>query len=269
MAKFAWATDIHLDFVRDDQRFLAFAQSLIAQSPTGIFLTGDLSTSRHLIHHLSVLEKAVQRPIYFVLGNHDYYGGSIENVRKGMRELGNISPFLRYMPTMPYYTLSQSTGLIGHDGWYDANHGDWQSSNFGMSDWSAIHDFLPVNGNKATIVGLARKLAHEGVTHVHDSIKKAVKYHKNIIILTHFPPFREAHIHEGKPGDGHALPWFTSKMMGDMLLDASKSFPHVQFTVLAGHTHGKFDGKIAPNLSVHVGGADYGNPVLQGLIDVQ
>ncbi len=269
MSKYAWATDLHLDFLRDDtQRLVQFAESLIVQNPTGIFLTGDLSTARTLIYHLSAIEKVVQRPIYFVLGNHDYYGADIAQVRKAMHELSNVSPFLRYMPTMPYYALSPVTAVVGHDGWYDALHGDGERSTFEMMDWASISEFRAVNGSKATIAELARKLAHEGVTHVHNGIKQAVRYSKNIIVLTHYPPFKEAHIFNGKQGDAGALPWFTSKMMGDMLLDASKSFPSHQFTVLAGHTHGKFSGKMANNLTVHVGAAEYNQPQLQGLIEV-
>lgn len=269
MAKYAWATDIHLDFLANrPQELITFAESLIKDGPTGIFLTGDISTAKNVVYHLSALEKVVQRPIYFVLGNHDYYGSSIEQVRKTMRELSNASPFLRYMPTMPYYGLSPSTAVIGHDGWYDGYYGDWQTSSFGMNDWSAIHEFREVQGNKATIVSVARKLAHEGVTHCHNAIKQAVRYHKNIVLLTHIPPFRESHIFQGKIGDDNTQPWFTSKMMGDMLLDASKAFPSHTFTVLAGHTHGKYSGKIKDNLIVNVGGAEYYQPALQGLVEV-
>ena len=269
MGTYAWATDIHLDFLgTDNQKLIQFGEGLIKSQPTGIFLTGDLSIAGRLIYHLSALERIVQRPLYFVLGNHDYYGAPIEPVRQAMKELSNQSSFLRYMPTMPYYTLSPATAVVGHDGWYDALHGDWQNSSFRMTDWTAIHDFLPVNGTKATIVAQTRKLAHEGVTHVQNGIKQAVKYHRNIVVLTHFPPFAEAHVHEGKLGDPHAMPWYTSKMMGDMLMDASKAFPNVNFRVLCGHTHGKWDGQVTKNLSVHVGGAEYNNPALQGLIEV-
>jgi Icc protein len=269
MAKYAWATDTHLDFLGDDpQRLIKFGESLLRDGPTGIFLTGDVSTARKLVYHLSVIEKVVQRPIYFVLGNHDYYGGTIEQVRKAMRELTNVSPYLRYMPTMPYYALSPMTAVVGHDCWYDALLGDPMASTFGMVDWTAIGDFIPVNGNKATIVTLARKLAHEGVTHVHNGIKAACRYHSNIVVLTHYPPFAQAHIHEGRPGDANAMPWFTCKMMGDMLMDAAKAFPHVNFTVLAGHTHGKADYKPANNLTVHVGASTYGAPQLQSTLEV-
>lgn len=269
MHNYAWATDTHLDFLRDDaRRIIEFGEQLVARSPTGVLLTGDISVARQLVFHLSALERVVQRPIYFVLGNHDYFGSGTEEVRKQMRELSNVSPFLRYMPCVPYLALSPSTAVVGHDGWYDALYGDWQGSGFTMTDWSAIHDFKQVNGNKATIVSLARKLAHEGVKHVHDGIKKAVRYHKNVVVLTHFPPFKESHVYEGRVGDDHAQPWFTSKMMGDMLLDASRVFPQHNFTVLCGHTHGKWDGQVASNLSVHVGAAEYNQPVLQGLIEV-
>jgi hypothetical protein len=137
-----------------------------------------------------------------------------------------------------------------------------------MTDWNAIHDFLSVNGSKATIVAKARELAHAGVLHVQEGIKQAVRYHSNIIVLTHYPPYQESHIHEGRVGDMHAQPWFTCRMMGEMLRDAAKAYPNVKFTVLAGHTHGKYDGKIANNLEIHVGGAEYNQPALQGLIEV-
>jgi len=274
MAKFAWATDIHLDHLGDDkQRLIQFGESLVKDGPTGIFLTGDLSVAKSLPYHLGALEQIVKRPIYFVLGNHDYYGSRIENVRHQMKMVTNASPFIRYLPTLPYVALngpglSGTACVLGHDGWYDALYGDLNNSNFQMTDWHAIGEFREVNGSKATIAGLARKLAHEGVTSVHNSIKAAVRYHKHIIILTHYPPFLQSHIHEGRLGEQTVTPWFTSKMMGDMLLDASKAFPNVKFVVLAGHTHGKYDGKITNNLEVHVGAADYGHPVLQGLIDV-
>lgn len=269
MPHYAWATDVHLDFLKGDQRrLISFAESLVERNPTGVLLTGDLSVAHQLVFHLSAIERVVQRPVFFVLGNHDYYGSGVEEMRKSMHQLSNISPFLKYLPTLAYQALTPSTAIVGHDGWYDAFYGDWQGSAFTMTDWQLIHDFRQVNGNKATIVTQARKLAHEGVLHVQAGIKQAVRYHKHVIVLTHFPPFRESHVHQGRVGDDHAQPWFTSKMMGDMLLDASRAYPSVKFTVLSGHTHGKWDGKITDNLAVHVGGAEYGRPALQGLVEV-
>lgn len=277
MAKYAWATDVHLEFLGDtDDRVVKFARSIVEQSPTGVFLTGDISIAPRLIYHLSVLERELQRPIYFVLGNHDYYRSDIETVRKQMRELSNFSQYLKYLPTTPYAVLSPSTAVVGHDGWYDALNGDWQNSGFTMTDWSQIHEFVPYGGrssqkfniDKASIVTLCRKLAHEGVTHVAAGIKAAVRYHKNVVVLTHFPPFAEAHVYQGKIGDSWAQPWFTSKMMGDMLLDAARTYPNTSFTILAGHTHGRVTVQAAPNMVVHVGDAEYNRPKLQSMIEL-
>jgi predicted MPP superfamily phosphohydrolase len=281
MSKIAWCTDIHLDHLYgNEERLIKFAQSLVAAEPQAVAITGDISSAKEIVFHLSALERVIQRPIYFVLGNHDYYGGGIDDVRKQMKDLGNISPFLKYLPTSNYVPLTPSTAVLGHDGWYDALNGDGNRSKFMMNDWVAIRDFVPHSGgsqfmmmnrdlrDRNGLIAHARKLATEGVTHVQNSIKAATRYHRNLIILTHYPPFAESHIYNGRVGDSDAQPWFTSKMMGDMLLQAAKAYPNVNFTVLAGHTHGKYDGKPLPNLHVHVGGAEYGQPALAALIDV-
>src|SRR5712691_7165565 len=177
MSKYAWCSDVHLDHLSSEDQIIGFSKKLIADNPTGIFITGDISNAKQVVYHLSVMEKVVQRPIYFVLGNHDYYGGDIEGVRKTMLELSNLSPFLKYMPTMPYVGLSPTTAVVGADGWYDAQFGDWQRSRFMMSDWQYIQNFVPHSGGskvmakgmllaKGDIVTLARKLAHEGVMHI-------------------------------------------------------------------------------------------------------
>lgn len=271
MTNLAWCTDVHLDFLQD-QDVINFAKQLIVQNPDGIVITGDISTAKHVVYHLSIIEKVVQRPVYFVLGNHDFYGGSIDEIRKEMKELTNMSQYLKYLPTVQYMPLTQTTAILGADGWYDGLNGNAKNSSMMLNDWTAIKEFAKVSQggyNRASIIDVAQKLAHESVLHMHGAIKSAVRYHNNLIIATHVPPFPETHIYAGKIGDAEAQPWFTSRMLGDMLLAASKAFPKVMFTVLAGHTHGKFSGKIADNLHVMVGGAEYRMPKLQETISVQ
>lgn len=282
MTNLAWATDIHLDFIdsRDQKALVQFGESLVESNPSAILLTGDISVAKSLTFHLSALERIVERPVYFVLGNHDFYHGSVAEIRKNMKELTNMSQYLRYLPTTPYVSLSPKTALIGHDGWYDAGYGDVKKTNFVMRDWTAISEFVmggamsagALYGNESPNYGRviveARKLAHEATLHVMNGIKAAAKYHNVMIIATHFPPFQEAHIHEGRIGDAGARPWYTSKMMGDMLRQAAISFPKVRFEVFAGHTHGQYSGQIADNLFCHVGGAEYHKPRLQSLIEV-
>ena len=83
---YAWLTDIHLEFLRD-KKAVGFVEELAAREFDGIFLTGDISNAGRLEFHLRLFEDNYQAPVYFVLGNHDYYGGSVESVRIMIREL--------------------------------------------------------------------------------------------------------------------------------------------------------------------------------------
>src|SRR5687768_3888091 len=74
--RLAWATDIHLDFL-DDDGVRRFAAELAAPRADALILSGDLSHAEVLEHHLRLLAQGVPGPIYFVLGNHDYYGSAI------------------------------------------------------------------------------------------------------------------------------------------------------------------------------------------------
>lgn len=266
MSNYTWLTDTHLDHL-DEKSIVNFGKTVASTGATGIFWTGDISNGPRLISHLAAFEQAVQRPIYFVLGNHDYYGSQIEFQRKRLGELANISPYLKYMPNSSYLTLSPLTAVVGHDGWYDAFHGDPMRGTFILNDWNMINEYVSAKGI-VDIIGISRKLAHEGTLHVMKGIKSATRYARNIIVLTHVPPFKEAATYRGRPSDEDALPWYTSKMMGDMLTDAAKSFPNHTFTVLCGHTHGKAEHHPTKNMVVRVGEAKYGAPAVQGLIDV-
>lgn len=278
--KYAWTTDCHLDHIDDDDRLRAFSESLVVNDPSGIIITGDISNAQRLVYHLSVIERVVQRPVFFVCGNHDYYTSSIAEVRKQLHSLTNMSQYLRYLPTIPFMTLNPSTALVGHDGWYDGLNGRPHSNQFLLNDWVQTKEFHQASGgrqyvgmmrdvkDRKLLLEVCRKLANEGVQHMADGIKAATRHHKAIVVATHVPPFPETHIFEGAIGDQYAQPWFTSKMCGDMLLAAAAAYPNVQFTVLAGHTHGQFDGMIKPNLKVRVGAADYGRPGVCGYVEV-
>lgn len=280
MGKYVWCSDIHLDHIDRDPSLVEFATKLIATEPVGVLITGDISNAQRLVYHLSVIERVVQRPVYFVLGNHDYYNGDIDSVRKSMQQLSNMSQFLKYLPLTPYVAVTPNTAIVGHDCWYDAQLGDPLHSRFLMNDWVMTKDFVQHSGgykfmsmardikDRASLISHVQKLANEGVRHIHNGIKSAVRFHKNVIVMAHYPPFRESHIYNGKIGDDAAQPWFTCKMLGDMMLDAAKAYPGVNFTVLAGHTHGKYEAQPLPNLKVMVAGAEYGSPGPAGLIEV-
>jgi len=277
--RYAWLSDIHLDALQNENALVEFAKTLSTSSVDGFFVTGDISTANDVVCHLSIIEHATQKPVNFVLGNHDYFGSDIATVRKKMNQLCLISSHLKYMSQVSYTQLTPTTALVGHDGWYDALYGDVLSSNFMMADWVHIADFKIHSGglsfmktgslkDKPQLIALARQLAHEATTHVMEGIKAAAKSYKNIVVLTHVPPFVESHFHMGKPGDKNAHPWFTSKMMGDMLRSASLTYPNINFLVLAGHTHGYSNIQITSNMKCCIAAAEYASPKVADIIEV-
>lgn len=280
MPQVAWITDCHFDHVDDEKKIIQFAQNIIRKDPVAVLVTGDTSNSENLIYHLSALESIVQRPVLFVLGNHDYYGNDIQSVRNCVKSLDGIAHQLKYLSNLQYVPISNTTAVVGHDCWYDCLYADPHRSNFVMSDWFYIKDFLQFSGgqsyyatertikDKNGLVSFARKLANEGIMHISEGIKAAVRHYKNIIVLSHPVPFKEAHIYDRAIGNDNAQPWYTSKQLGDTLLAAARAYPNVKFTSLSGHTHGEYVGKHAGNLLVRVGGARYGSPDIAGYIDV-
>ncbi len=69
--RLGWVTDIHLDFLAPPKREAFFA-ALRAQASDGLLFSGDVAEAPTLVSHLEDMAAAVQRPIYFVLGNHDF-----------------------------------------------------------------------------------------------------------------------------------------------------------------------------------------------------
>jgi 3',5'-cyclic-AMP phosphodiesterase len=288
LTRYAFLTDIHLDCL-PAAKLESFLQSLSDQSADvdGYLISGDISTSPLLEKHLRLLLTACEKSIVFCLGNHDFWYGSIENIRRNAHVMSRESsldwPCLYYVNSYQYIPLTPKTAVVGHDGWYDGLYGNAKGSNFLMNDWWNIKEFNDVSRTtvnkfgsridwigKQKVIELCQELASKAATHVKAGIRRAVvDGYENVIVLTHVPPWEEAHVHEGKPGGSEAAPWFTSRLMGDMLEGAAKRYPDVEFTVLCGHTHGRVDVAISQNLTCRVGGSDYVDPQTQFVLEIE
>jgi predicted MPP superfamily phosphohydrolase len=268
---YIWLTDLHFNFI-DNNEFIAFAERVRDARSSGVIITGDIATSNVLVYYISALEKIIEKPIYYVLGNHDFWGSSVEDVHKAMRELDGMSQYARYLPNTPYVQLSSTTSLVGHDGWYDVLNGN-VNSDMTLNDWTSIGEYTVKRRgmfpDRSTIQEVSRTLAAQAAAHVVNGIKACARYSKEVIVATHVPPFPEAHVYNGSQGDAEAMPFFTSRTMGNVLLEASRTYPRIAFRVLCGHTHGAWSGNITKNLRVDVGGAEYGAPAFAGIVGVK
>jgi Icc-related predicted phosphoesterase len=65
----------------------------------------------------------------------------------------------------------------------------------------------------------------------------AAQTFEQVLVLTHVPPFPEMSWHRGHPADEAALPNFSCRAFGDLILEVAGAHPHCRLTVLSGHTH--------------------------------
>ncbi len=78
--RLAWIADPHLDFLRGPAA-REFCRLIAESRPDAMLVGGDIGQALPLGAYLDLLEDQLRRPIYFVLGNHDFYGSSVARVR--------------------------------------------------------------------------------------------------------------------------------------------------------------------------------------------
>jgi len=269
--RLAWFTDIHLNFLDDAER-RQFLRT-VAERADAVAITGDIGEATNVIGFLKEMENILRRPIYFVLGNHDFYRGSIGKTRDDVARLAEQSEFLVYMTATGGVELSPKTALIGHDGWADARLGDFEKSDVFLNDYVAIQELRKWKDefalDKPALEEALNVLGDEAARHLETALAQAVANHSTVIALTHVPPFKEAAWHEGKHSDNDHLPHFACKVVGDALRRVMDSCQQSRLLVLCGHTHWKGQVEITDNITVLTGEAEYGQPVIQQVLDIE
>jgi len=263
--RLSWLTDIHFDFLEIDQ-ISAFLLAVRALETDGILISGDIGLAKNVREFLRMIEYALPVPIYFVLGNHDFYGSSIALVKTAISALAGASQRLRWLPDVGIIELSATTALIGHDSWADGRLGNYARSSVELTDYALIKEFIGADKNQR--LRLLNALGDEAAAYFQQVLPTALARYQNVVLVTHVPPFREACWHEGRISNDNFLPHFGCKVVGEVLLSIMRQHPDKQLTVLCGHTHGRGEAHPLPNLHVFTGGADYGKPEVQRIIEI-
>lgn len=276
--KLLWVTDLHFDFCEEDV-IRAFCKRMKAEKSDAIVITGDISNANVLEVHLGFLDVLMDGtcPLFFVLGNHDYYGSSIAIVREKVSDLFTYTsehkksraPRLGYLGSSGVIPLTRDTALVGHDGWYDGLYADWFRSTINLRDYFVIQDLddkhCPVRNLRfAKLMELAR-ISTEYVT---EQVEKAFVDFDHVFVATHVPPFRENSVFNGKISDSNWLPHFSSMTMGDALRVLANKYPQKRLTVLCGHSHGSADVSQQSNLRTLTGFAEYHKPLIAKVFEL-
>lgn len=268
--RLAWFTDIHLNFLNQSE-ITAFLQSLPGNRPDSLVLTGDIGEADTISGYLTSIASSLNCPVFFVLGNHDFYRGSVSQVRAEMTLLEQQNQNLVYLTNGHIRPLASKTCLVGHDGWPDGRNGDYEHSSVLLNDFLLIRDFRRPDQSIPRLdpevrrywLEVMRRLADDATAQLERTITAALADYSHILIATHVPPYRESSQYNGILSRDDYQPFFSSKGMGEMLTRVALENPSAGFTVLCGHSHWPATYSPTPNLVVHTGGAEYGQPAIQ------
>lgn len=270
MIKLIWLTDIHLNFLAREERE-DFYQILMDTSGDHIIISGDIAEATVVANILKEMAKTTQKPIYFVLGNHDYYRGSVAVLRQEMIDLSQNETLLHWLPASGVQNLGNQTILLGIDGWADGRYGNYTNSPVVLNDSHMIRELKQSRIlGKHPLLEKMQALADHDAQQLNLHLRDALKTHhpKKVVIVMHVPPFKEACMYEGKRTDDDFLPFFSSKSTGDVLMTIAQKNKEIEFLVLCGHTHNKGYCQPCHNLTIKVGEAEYMHPKIQEIITV-
>jgi len=264
--KILWLGDLHLDRIDHDLRE-QFLKKLNQMEYDAAVITGDTSDGRQLANHLAQLANAsASRPVYFCLGNHDYYSSSFKAVHDMAESVCKRHDNLHFLGNGEIIRLTDSTALVGHGGWANGHTGWGRNTLVKSRDHHSIGDFRDLP--RYDIFIRMNQLGKESAGYFRRVMPYALSRFSNLIICTHAPPFPEASQFDRKVCGWTHLPHFCNLAAGKAIAGITKNHPNRRVTVVCGHTHCSARVDILDNLRVYVGGAKRGCPEIQGILDV-
>lgn len=258
--KLLWTTDTHLNFINYPEEFGKELSNVISD---GLIITGDISDSIRLDKNLRAVSESYKKPIYFIVGNHDFYESSFKQMDM---KLKSYNGRIHYMPQN--IIKFGDVCLVGNSNWYDVRYGN-EKSRINLNDFVLIYELRELYSDSNELIACIRKRSHKMSKVLKSDLVAATAISDKILIALHVPPYEEATWHEGKLSDSDWLPYFSSKFTGEVIDEFSEKFPEKKFTVLCGHTHSGGYYKRSNNVEVYTGSSKYGQPYVCGIVDTE
>jgi Icc protein len=261
-----WVSDIHLDQAREEEK-KRFMSQLTCTQYDAVLVTGDISTAAQLVGHLTEISHACgTRPVFFLTGNHDYFGSSFATVDQAVADLCARHRNLISLGGREIVELSPRTALVGHRGWGDGKAGAGEDSKVASPDRYAIDDFRSLN--RVGYFTKLRSLGEESATYFRRVLPRALHRHRKVLIGTHFPLFTQAIKHRNTNCAWDRQPYYSNRSAGNAIVGISRNFPGRQIEVYAGHSHCFAEFSMSSNLEIRVAGARRGFPSFQSMITI-
>ena len=252
----AWLSDVHLDMVKEPW-FLGLCDEIQDSDARSIWLTGDIATGKDVGDWLIRLHHRTELPIYFVLGNHDYYHSSFARVDQIIKDIHLQHEGIVWMDIQGACSIDPKTMLVGAGGWGDARSGDFYNTPIRINDHRLIEDLSEISRKE-----LYTRLQSRGeeMAFLLDRQLRDCSDADDIWVLTHVPPFVEACWYKGKAGDPNWIADFVCVALGKVLERYALNNPNKRLHVLCGHGHNRGIVQKQKNLCVYTASAEYSKP---------
>jgi predicted phosphohydrolase len=252
----------------DDSAKTRFLDHLRRAHYDALLLTGDISNAKQLVGHLEEISRACAgRSVFFTLGNHDYFFGTMREVDRSVAELCKRNRNLIQLGQGEIIELSSNTALVGHRGWYDGRAGYGLKTRVTSPDHKWINDFRHLTKRK--FFDRMRELGEDSADYFRQVLPEALDRYRKVLVGTHVPPCYQAL----KFSDHHCRwerqPYYANCSAGEVIIGISRDYPAGKITVHAGHCHSKARVAISQNLEVQVLAAKTGKPELKEILLIE
>jgi 3',5'-cyclic-AMP phosphodiesterase len=253
-------SDIHLDRA-DSRKQDEFFNEIYYRTDknTSTLILGDINEGGDTLDSVRDIRDFAKGPVYFVLGNHDYYNTNVTTMQASLREEEWKSSYLQNMKEPVF--LEKDVCLVGVDGFYDGRSFAYHRMET-MNDFRRNHTLANPYTRDAIIHGLSVHSAHLARTKLHNARSLGFR---NILFATHVPCFQEAVVarYSNTPGrQTHELnpAFYVNRELGAVLRAFCLTYPKIKVTVLTGHSHSLSHHQELPNLTHYVLSAEYRSP---------
>lgn len=255
MKRYIWLSDTHINMSVLPFLKRRFISRLNSVDSDGLIITGDISNGMMLESHLRYLATHYDRPIYFVLGNHDYYWRHRDSVESDVKRLCRLHTNLRWLSNEEdAISLGNGIALVGDEGWYDVAAGDPNLTKWCIDRLINL-DYLPL-ANYAQQASAWKERAYLSAKKLVSKLGSALENNDTVYVATHFPPWVEATRSNWQLSQDYWLPYNTNVVLGQEIEKLMKNHDG-KVVVLSGHTHLACELSVTKNITCKVAPASY------------
>jgi predicted phosphohydrolase len=254
MKKYVWLSDTHLNMSILPFLKRRFINKVNSVESDGLIMTGDISNGMMLESDLKYLATHYDGPIYFVLGNHDYYWRHRESVESDVRRLCRRFPNLLWLSDEDPIQLDHGVSLVGDEGWFDVTAGRPELTKWCIDRLINL-DYLQM-ANYGQQAAAWKQRAKESTSRLCRKIRSALEDSDVVYVATHFPPWGAATMSDWKLMEDYWLSYNTNVCLGEELESLMKD-EQGRIVVLSGHTHMACEVSVSKNITCKVAAASY------------